>query len=54
MNIPIRKYKTKDVDMVITIETIIDSAIANKTFLQSKRPAWADPFFDDIKTKNIL
>lgn len=51
MNIPIRKYKTKDVDMVITIETIIDSAIANKTFLQSKRPAWADPFFDDIKTK---
>ncbi len=51
MNIPIRKYKTKDVDMVITIETIIDSAIANKTFLQSKRPAWADPFFETIKTE---
>ena len=51
MTIPIRKYKTKDVDMVITIETIIDSAIANKTFLQTKRPAWADPFFEDIKTK---
>lgn len=51
MTIPIRKYSTKDVDMVITIETIIDSAIANKTFLQTKRPAWADPFFEDIKIK---
>lgn len=44
-----RDYNTKDVDMVITIETIIDSAIANKTFLQSKRSNWADPFFQDIK-----
>ena len=51
MTIPIRKYNTKDVDMVITIETIIDSAIANKVFLQSKRSTWADPFFEDIKTK---
>lgn len=50
MSFPIRIYKTKDVDMVVTIETIIDSAIANKAFLQSKRPAWADPFFEDIKT----
>ncbi|MGV9002660.1 hypothetical protein [Flavobacterium sp.] len=51
MTIPIRKYNTKDVDMVITIETIIDAAIANRTFLQTKRPAWAGTFFEDIKTK---
>lgn len=51
IQIPIRKYSAKDVDMVITIETIIDSAIANKAFLQSKRSTWADPFFQDIKTK---
>ena len=44
-----RNYNTKDVDMVIAIETIIDSAIANKEFLQSKRSTWADPFFEDLK-----
>ena len=44
-----RIYKTKDVDMLLTIETIIDSAIANKTFLQTKRSNWADPYFDNIK-----
>lgn len=32
-----RNYNTKDVDMLVTIETIIDCAIANKEFLQSKR-----------------
>ena len=46
-----RIYNTKDVDMIITIDTIMDSAIANKTFLQSKRSNWADPFFQDIKTQ---
>jgi hypothetical protein len=44
-----RIYSTSDVDMLLSIETIIDSAIANKTFLQSKRSNWADPYFDDIK-----
>ncbi len=44
-----RNYNTKDVDMVIAIETIVDSAIANKEFLQSKRFTWADPFFEDLK-----
>ena len=44
-----RNYNTKDVDMLVTIETIIDSAIANKEFLQSKRSTWADPFFQDLK-----
>ena len=44
-----RDYKVKDVDMLITAATITESAITNKTFLQSKRSTWADPFFDDLK-----
>lgn len=46
-----RKYKVKDVEMLTTAETIIENAIANKTFLQSKRSIWADPFFDNLKEK---
>ena len=46
-----RHYNTKDVDMLVSASTIIESAIANKTFLQAKRSTWADPFFDDLKTK---
>jgi len=46
-----RIYNTKDVDMLLSIDTIIDAAIANKAFLQSKRSNWADPFFDDIKQR---
>jgi hypothetical protein len=32
-----RKYKAKDVEMLTATATIIENAIANKTFLQSKR-----------------
>jgi hypothetical protein len=46
-----RHYTTKDVDMLLTASTIIESAITNKTFLQTKRSTWADPFFEDLKTK---
>jgi len=46
-----RNYKTKDVDMLVTASTIIETAIRNKAFLQTKRSTWADPFFDDIKTR---
>ena len=46
-----RKYNGKDVDMLIAISTIIESAITNKAFLQSQRTTWADPFFDDLKTE---
>ena len=46
-----RDYKAKDVDMLIAAATITDAAITNKTFLQSKRSTWADPFFDDLKTE---
>lgn len=45
-----RKYKTKDVEMLTATATIIENAIANKTFLQSKRTTWADPYFEDLKT----
>lgn len=44
-----RIYGTKDVDMIIAIETIIDAAIRNKVYLQTKRSIWADTFFEDIK-----
>lgn len=46
-----RNYKKKDIEMLTAIEVIIDNAIANKAFLQSKRSTWADPFFDNIKTQ---
>lgn len=47
----LRKYSNKDVEMLTAIATIIENALANKTFLQSKRSTWADPFFEDLKTK---
>ena len=46
-----RKYKTKDIEMLTATATIIENAIANKAFLQSKRTTWADPFFEDLKTQ---
>ena len=51
MTAPARKFKAKAVDFIIASDTILDSAIANKTFLQSKRSTWADPFFQDIKAQ---
>lgn len=43
-----RDYKVKDVDMVLTAATVIENAIANKLWLQSKREIWADPYFSTI------
>jgi hypothetical protein len=37
--------------MLVTSSTIVESAMAHKTFLQSQRSVWADPFFDNIKQK---
>ncbi len=45
-----RKYTGKDTEMLIATSTIIETAIANKTFLLSKRATWADPYFGNIKT----
>jgi len=46
-----RRYNHKDVDMLITAATIVETAIANKTFLQSKRSAWNDSFFTTLKNR---
>ncbi|WP_309608724.1 hypothetical protein [Flavobacterium sp.] len=45
-----RKYTVKDVDMLVSASTILESAIANKRLLQEKRATWADPFFENILT----
>lgn len=49
--INLRSYKVKDVDFLVASSTIVENAIGNKKFLQSKRPAWADPYFDNIKIR---
>lgn len=46
-----RIYKSKDVEMLLVATTIMEAAIAQKDFLQSKRTIWKDPFFEKIKTK---
>jgi hypothetical protein len=46
-----RKYKGKDVDMLIASNTLLENAIANKIFLQTKRSNWTDDFFVSIQTK---
>jgi hypothetical protein len=46
--IVLRIYTGKDVDMLITAATITHAAISHKVFLQSNRPLWADPFFDEL------
>lgn len=51
METPIKNYKNKDVDMLITAATITESAIKNKEVLQAKRSTWADPFFNKFKDK---
>ncbi len=47
----VRLYKGKDAEMLITASVITESAIANKTFLVTKRPLWVDPFLPNLKAK---
>ena len=47
--IQVRQYKGSDVDMLITASTVMESAIAHKAFLQSKRSTWNGTYFEDIK-----
>jgi plasmid maintenance system antidote protein VapI len=49
METPIRKYKVKDVDFIITADTIIDAAIKKQPFLVTKRATWSVDFFKEIK-----
>jgi len=51
MSVKQRNYNVKDVDMLVTASTIIESAIKNKAFLITKRTTWADPFFANLKTR---
>ena len=51
MSTPERNYRGKDVDMLIASSTLLENAIANKTFLQTKRSNWTDDFFTGIQTQ---
>lgn len=51
METPKKKYTVKTVDFLIASDTIIDSAIANQPFLETKRSNWKISFFQDIKTQ---
>ncbi|MBC7525699.1 MAG: hypothetical protein H7239_14840 [Flavobacterium sp.] len=44
-----RKYNNKDIEMLTATAIIIENAIANKTFLQTKRSTWANTFFEDLE-----
>lgn len=46
-----RKYKQQPVVVLTACETIANNCIENQAFLASKRPAWADPFFTNLKTE---
>lgn len=46
-----RKYKTKDVEMLLGVDIIVSNAIADKEFLQPKRATWTDAFFENIKLR---
>ncbi|WP_432673148.1 hypothetical protein [Flavobacterium sp. SM2513] len=46
-----RNYSGKDVDMLIATSTMMNSAIEHQTYLVTKRPIWADPYFKDILTE---
>lgn len=35
--------------MLIAAATVVENAIAHKSVLQAKRPAWQDPFFENLK-----
>ena len=51
METPKKKYIVKTVDFLIASDTIIDSAIANQPFIETKRATWKMSFFQDIKTQ---
>lgn len=46
-----RKYKAKDVDMVIAISTIISNAKGNQEFLQTKRSTFTLDYFTQLEAE---
>ena len=51
MNSNSRNYKGKDVDMLMTSSTIIETAITNQGELVPRRSTWAAPYFDNLKMR---
>lgn len=46
-----RRYALKDIDMLLSAATIMDSAIENEKFLSAKRSTWASPYFQNVRVK---
>lgn len=46
-----RKYKVKDVDMVLAISTIVENAKLNQPFLQTKRSTFTMEYFNQLQTE---
>lgn len=44
-----RKYKYKDVEMLLAAASIVESAILHKELLQKLRSSWTDDFFQNLK-----
>ena len=51
MNSNPRNYKGKDVDMLMTGSTVIETAIANQALLVPRRSTWAAPYFNNLKNR---
>lgn len=46
-----KKYKVKDVDMLIAISTIVENAKLNQVFLESKRSTFTMDYFNQLQTE---
>lgn len=51
MNSNPRNYKGKDVEMLMTGSTILETAITNQDELVPRRSTWAPPYFSDLKKR---
>jgi len=51
MNSLRRTFRSKDVDMIIAAAIIMEAAIKNKDFLQSKRSSWAGDYFEQLQNR---
>lgn len=51
MDLPNRNYRHSDAEMLTVCATLTEAAIAHKSFLQTKRSNWAEPYFEDLKQR---
>lgn len=47
----LRKYKVKDVDMVLALSTIVENAKLNQPYLQSKRSTFTMEYFNQLQSE---